>query len=102
MRPLDGVDNSTPSKNFPAAELERLFGRRPLRWRRVESGGYGRVNAHWRIELEDGRTAFVKEALSDEAADWLRRERLVYETVDGAFMPAYFGTYDRRGTVLLA
>jgi hypothetical protein len=85
-----------------APELERLLGVRPLRWDRIESGGYGRVNAHWRVELEDGRKVFVKEALSEEAADWLRAERLVYECVAAAFMPLYFGTYDRDGTVLLA
>ena len=45
---------------------------------------------------------FVKEALSEEAADWLRSERVVYEEVDAAFMPAYYGTHDRDGTVLLA
>jgi len=90
------------SRNFPASELEQLFGVRPLRWRRIESGGYGRVNAHWRVELEDGRGAFVKEALNEEAAEWLRSERVVYEGVEGAFMPAYYGSYDRDGTVLLA
>jgi hypothetical protein len=83
-------------------ELERLFGARPRGWRRIESAGYGRVSAHWHVELEDGRSVFVKEALSDEAADWLRAERLVYEHVEGPFMPAYFGTYDRDGAVLLA
>jgi aminoglycoside phosphotransferase (APT) family kinase protein len=67
----------------------------------VESGGYGRVNAHWRAELDDGRSVFVKHANGAEAERWLRTEGQVYEGVHGSFMPAYFGTYDDRGGVLL-
>ena len=75
IRPLNGVAESTPSKNFPAAEVERVLGTPPVRWALVESGGYGRVNAHWRAELADGRAVFVKHALTDDAEDWLRKER---------------------------
>jgi hypothetical protein len=66
---------------FPAAEVGLAAGAEAVSGRRVESGGYGRVNAHWRIELADGRTAFVKHALTDDAVTWLRIERLVYESV---------------------
>jgi hypothetical protein len=45
--------------------------------------------------------AFVKQALSEEAADWLRKERLVYESVRGAFLPVYFGASDEGETVVL-
>jgi hypothetical protein len=51
--------------------------------------------------LSDGRTAFVKQALTDQAAEWLRKERLVYESVRGPFMPEYLGAYDEAGTTLL-
>ena len=78
-------------KSFPEAELERLLGANVRFEERVESGGYGRVNAHWRVELDDGRSVFVKQALTDEAEDWLRTERLVYEHVHGSFMPRLFG-----------
>jgi len=78
----------------PAAELEQLLGLRAARWDRVESGGYGRVNAHWRVRFDDGGSVFVKQALDSDAAVWLRKERLVYERVAGLFMPAYFGAYD--------
>jgi hypothetical protein len=44
---------------------------------------------------------FVKHALSGEAAEWLRKERLVYESVRGAFMPLYIGAHDDGQTVLL-
>jgi hypothetical protein len=87
-------------RNFPAAELERLLGVAALSWERVESGGYGRVSAHWRVRLGDGRSVFVKQALSADAEGWLRQERIVYEAVTGTFMPAYFGTHD-EGEVFL-
>lgn len=50
--------------------------------------------------LADGRAAFVKHALTTDAAQWLRKERLLYESVEGSFMPVYFGAYD-DGTTLL-
>src|SRR5205814_4953774 len=62
-------------KSFPEAELERLLGANVRFEERVESGGYGRANAHWRAELDDGRPVFVKHALTDEAEDWPPTER---------------------------
>jgi Phosphotransferase enzyme family len=99
MQPLNGVDESTPHRSslqaeFPQAELERLLGERVAGFERVESGGYGRVNAHWRVRLRDGRSVFVKHALTPEAEEWLAKERLVYEHVRGAFMPDYLGADD--------
>jgi hypothetical protein len=95
MRPLGGFDESTPGRSFPAAEVERVLGTQPVRWTEVESGGYGRVNAHWHVELADGGTVFVKQAVSGpDAAGWLRKERLVYEGVRGRFMPEYSGAHD--------
>lgn len=52
------------------------------------------------MSLADGRTAFVKQALTNDAATWLRKERLLYESVHGSFMPSYLGAYD-DGTTLL-
>ncbi len=78
-----------------------MLGAVPVRWAPVESGGYGRVNAHWRAELDDGRSVFVKHANGAEAEGWLRKEQRVYEAVRGSFMPAYFGAYDDRGCMLL-
>jgi hypothetical protein len=81
-------------RTFPEAELERLLGAKVRNRERLESGGYGRVNAHWRVELDDGRSVFVKQALTAETTDWLRTERRVYENVHGSFLPAYFGAAD--------
>ena len=101
MRPLGGVAESTPGESFPAAELASLLGVSPVAWERVESGGYGRVSAHWRVRLADGRSVFVKQALTPDAQRWLRQERVVYESVTGSFIPAYFGTHDAAGDVFL-
>jgi hypothetical protein len=81
-------------RTFPEAELERLLGTKVRNRVRLESGGYGRVNTHWRVELDGGRSVFVKQALTAEAAEWLRAERHVYENVRGSFLPAYFGAED--------
>jgi hypothetical protein len=44
---------------------------------------------------------FVKHAVTDEAAEWLRKERVVYESVRGSFMPEYVGAVDDRDTTLV-
>ena len=87
---------------FPAREVAYAVGANPVEWAAVASGGYGRVSAHWRVSLADGRSVFVKHALTQDAAEWLRRERLVYESVVGAFMPEYLGSFDEDGTMVLA
>jgi hypothetical protein len=86
---------------FPTEEIAYVAGVRPDTWHAVESRGYARVCAHWRVRLADGRTTFVKHALTDDAAEWLRLERVLYESVHGSFMPAYLGFYDDAGTTLL-
>ena len=88
-------------QTFPIREVAHAVGgAKPLEWDLVASGGYGRVSAHWRVSLADGRTAFVKHALTGEAATWLRKERLIYESVHGTFMPSYVGAHD-DGTTLI-
>ncbi len=79
---------------------DAVGGARPVEWDLALSRGYGQVSAHWRVSFADGRTAFVKHGLTDDAAMWLRKERLLYESVEGAFMPSYLGAYD-DGTTLL-
>jgi hypothetical protein len=82
-----------PSAARPAAH--------PVEWAAVETRGYARVSRHWLASLADGRTAFVKQALTPDASAWLRKERTLYEAVDGSFMPAYLGAYDDGKTTLL-
>lgn len=72
------------------------------RWERVAGGGYGTNTAHWRVVLADGRRAFVKHALDETCAGWLRTEHRVYASVEGPFMPELVGWFDKAGTTLLA
>jgi hypothetical protein len=89
-------------ESFPVREIAHAVGgAEPLEWDLVVSGGYAQVSAHWRVSLADGRTAFVKHALTDDAAMWLRKERLLYESVHGTFMPSYLGAYDDGATLLV-
>jgi aminoglycoside phosphotransferase (APT) family kinase protein len=87
-------------KSFPAAELEAAAGAAPIRWQPVRSSGYGTNSAHWLVELADGRRAFVKVALDDTAAEWLRSEHLVYAAVEAPFIPELVGWHDGEQTLL--
>lgn len=73
----------------------------PVSWTSVTTRGYARSNAHWCASFADGRSAFVKHALTPDAAGWLRKERLIYETVRGPFMPSFLGAYDQESTLIV-
>ena len=51
-------------------------------------------NERWIVRLADGRTAFVKAAVDDLTAGWLRAEYLVYAAVQEDFLPALLGWHD--------
>lgn len=68
----------------------------------IAGRGFTRNTRRWRVELEDGRSAFVKLALDELAAGWLRDERRVYSAVKAAFVPAFLGWYDEGGCTFLA
>jgi aminoglycoside phosphotransferase (APT) family kinase protein len=87
-------------KSFPDAELESAVGAAPVERRRVRSGGYGTNSAHWCVELADGRRTFVKVALDENAAEWLRQEHRVYSAVEAAFIPELMGWHDGEQTLL--
>jgi hypothetical protein len=88
-------------KSFPAAEVAAAAGAEPVRWDEVASGGYGINKGHWRVELDDGRHAFAKVALDDDAADWIRDELRVYRHVRAPFMARLLGSHDGDETLLL-
>jgi hypothetical protein len=67
----------------------------------VATRGYARSCAHWRARLADGREVFIKQALTATAVNWLRAERVIYETVRGSFIPAFFGAYDDGDLALI-
>ena len=87
-------------KSFPDAELESAVGAAPVERRRVRSGGYGTNSAHWCVELADGRSTFVKVALDENAAEWLRQEHRVYSAVEAPFIPELVGWHDGEQTLL--
>jgi aminoglycoside phosphotransferase (APT) family kinase protein len=87
-------------KSFPEAELEGAAGAAPVERRRVRSGGYGTNSAHWCVSLADGRRTFVKVALDDTAAEWLRQEHRVYSAVKAPFIPELVGWHDGEQTLL--
>ena len=68
-----------------AATVTRLLGT-PLRTSTRAIGGYTN-NERWVVELEDGRTAFVKGAVDEDTAAWLRAEHNVYEQVQAKWLP---------------
>jgi aminoglycoside phosphotransferase (APT) family kinase protein len=87
-------------KSFPEAELAAAAGAAPVERRRVRSGGYGTNSAHWCVSLADGRRAFVKVALDEAAAEWLRQEHHVYSAVEAPFIPELVGWHDGEQTLL--
>lgn len=55
----------------------------------------------WVVTLASGRTAFVKAAVDEPTADWLRREHRVYEAIRAPFLPRLIAFHDVDGRPLL-
>jgi hypothetical protein len=87
-------------KRFPATEVVAALGAAPLRAEPITGGGYGSNTRRWRVELDDGRTAFVKFALDEMAAEWLRDEHRVYSQLEAPFLPRFLGWQDDANTLL--
>ena len=92
---------SSLRKSFPGTDVAAAVGAPAVSAEPVAGGGYGTNTAKWRVELADGRRAFVKLALDDGAADWLRAEHRVYAQVDERFLPTLLGWRDAGGRTLL-
>lgn len=93
-----GATEDPPSPRAPsrddAARVERALRARPHSWRPVHAHGAG-TNRRWIVALDGGESAFVKLAATDEGADWLRNERIVYRALTGApFLPGLIGWHD--------
>jgi hypothetical protein len=90
---IDSLERVQPQ----AADIERVrraLGETPLAWRAAPGHG---APSHRRyvVDLEEGRSAFVKVAAFDYTADWLREENRVYAALDGQpFLPRLFGWDD--------
>jgi Phosphotransferase enzyme family len=80
--------------------VERVAGARVVSFERVQGRGYTHA-VHHRAGLDDGRSVFVKGAVDEMSAEWLRHERIVYENVRGSFLPEYVGFDDAEPPLLL-
>ena len=75
-------------------QIERIAGAPVLELEFVQGRGYTHAGRH-RAFLEDGRTVFVKSAVDELSAGWLRVEIAVYTQLRGSFMPSF--TVGRSG-----
>jgi hypothetical protein len=82
------------------SEIEGIVGARVVGLERVEGGGYTLAGRH-RAFLDDGRTVFVKSAVDDLSAGWLRTEIRVYTALRGGFLPVFHGWAEHDGLPLI-
>ena len=82
------------------AEIERIVGARVVALEHVEGRGYTHAGRH-RALLDDGPSVFVKSAVDDLSAGWLRTEIAVYTTLRGSFLPVFHGWGERAGLPLI-
>src|SRR3954471_10666007 len=81
------------------SEIESIVGARVVGLEHVEGRGYTHAGRH-RAFLEDGRTVFVKSAVDELSAGWLRAEINVYSNVRAPFLAAFHGSAERDGLPL--
>src|ERR1051326_6804557 len=81
-------------------EVERIIGARVVSFEHVEGRGYTHAGRH-RAFLDDGRAVFVKSAVDDLSAGWLRVEIAVYTQLRGSFLAHFHGWAERDGLPLL-
>lgn len=66
----------------------------------VEGRGYTHAGRH-RAFLDDGRAVFVKSAVDELSAGWLRTEIGVYTKLRASFLPAFHGWAEHDGLPLI-
>jgi hypothetical protein len=81
-------------------QVERIVGARVVSLEHVEGRGYTHAGRH-RAFLDDGRTVFVKSAVDELSAGWLRVEITVYSSLRGSFLAEFHGSADHDGLPLL-
>ncbi len=81
-------------------EIAQIVGARVVSLEHVEGRGYTHAGRH-RAFLDDGRTVFVKSAVDELSARWLRIEIAVYESVRGSFLAEVHGHAEHDGLPLL-
>jgi len=68
--------------------------------RRVATGGFTPAE-RWIVELADGRSVFIKAAVNDLTATWLRKEYRLYAELRATFMAQLLGWTDEDGLPML-
>jgi hypothetical protein len=58
-------------------------------------GGYTHAE-RWIVQMADGRSAFVKGAVDEDTAAWLRAEHRIYADVRGSFLPELLAWIDDK------
>ena len=81
------------------AVLTELLGASPVSRRRA-ARGYTPAE-RWIVQLDDGRSVFIKAATNDLTAGWLRDEYRMYEALRAPFMPALLGWRDGDRPILV-
>jgi len=92
---------SSSGMAFPAADVAHAAGSEVRDVEPLAGGGFTLNTLRWRVELADGTSAFVKLALDELAAGWLRDELRVYSAIDAPFMPRLRGWSGSPGRTLL-
>lgn len=79
-------------------EIARVMGKTPVSFAPLlHAGGYTQAVRRI-VHFSDNTTAFVKVAVSDDTAQWLRTERKMYEALEGAsFLPTFLGAGENDG-----
>ena len=81
-------------------QIEQIVKARVVELEHVEGRGYTHAGRH-RAYLDDGRTVFVKSAVDELSAGWLRVEIAVYTRLQGSFLPRFHGWADHDGLPLI-
>jgi hypothetical protein len=76
-----------------ARRVAAAVGAEPVRFERPKGEGYTH-NERWLVRFADGQSGFVKAAVDDLTAEWLRDEHRVYDEVREDFLPALIGWHD--------
>jgi len=81
-------------------QIEKIAGGPVVSLERVEGRGYTHAGRH-RAFLADGRTVFVKSAVDQLSAGWLRAEIAIYAGLHGSFLADFLGSAEHEGLPLL-
>jgi hypothetical protein len=90
---------SSPPRAVPdRALVDRVYqvvGSHPVAWEPVTRGWT--TAQRWVARLQDGSSVFVKAAVDEDSADWLRTEHHNYSAIVGPWMPSMLGWEELDG-----